>query len=245
MAFKSLDAMYSELSNQNIITWKLLDTKGNMVSEFTADKPDLVIQRLKEVLDGQNDDLFALEYKNNLASAAKGFRNTFRNRDDVSGAAIPVQQAQVAGNSKEEVASAIEKALADYKKEMEVAGIIEKNKELEKQLKEATPSKFEATVIKIGEVLLPLVENYTNKAAVGKVPKKQEPIKNTQNPNDPNFIIVEEKEPSGLNMDEEKLANNLSGIVERIAEAGLDPVEVTEKLANLSPDKLNMALKFL
>lgn len=240
MAFKNLEAMYSELSNQSIIHWRLLDTKGGMVSEFTADKPDLAIQRLKEVLDGQSDDLFALEYKNNTAPAAKYFRNTFRNRDESNVSAIQPQTAVIQGNSKEDVEAAIERALNEYKKELEIAGIKEKNKELEQQLKDATPSQFEATIIKLGEVVLPLIENYTKKqASLGKInaQKKQQMAKNENN--------TQESSPSDLNHEEEKLANNLSAMVEKIAASGLDPIEVTEKLANLSEEKLNMALKFL
>jgi predicted RNase H-like HicB family nuclease len=239
MAFKNLEAMYSELSNQNVINWRLLDTKGGMVSEFTADKPDLAIQRLKEVLDGQSDDLFALEYKNNIAPAAKYFRNTFRNRDDSHVASVQPQTAVIQGNTKEEVESAIEKALNEYKKEIEIAGIKEKNKELEQQLKDATPSQFEATIIKLGEVVLPLIENYTKKqASLGKIneQKKQQMAKSENRNQEVN---------SDLNLEEEKLANNLSAMVEKIAASGLDPIEVTEKLANLSEEKLNMALKFL
>lgn len=239
MAFKNLEAMYSELSNQNVINWRLLDTKGGMVSEFTADKPDLAIQRLKEVLDGQSDDLFALEYKNNIAPAAKYFRNTFRNRDDANVSSVQPQTAVIQGNTKEDVESAIEKALTEYKKELEIAGIKEKNKELEQQLKDATPSQFEATIIKLGEVVLPLIENYTKKqAALGKIneQKKQQMAKSENRNQEAN---------SDLNLEEEKLANNLSAMVEKIAASGLDPIEVTEKLANLSEEKLNMALKFL
>ena len=240
MAFKNLEAMYSELNNQNVIAWKLLDAKGNIISDYQGEKSDIVIQRLKEVLDGQNDDLFAIEYKNNLAPAAKAFRNTFRNRDATDTTQTVTTSTQIAGTSKEDMQAAIDAALEAYKKEVTVAGIIEKNKELEKQLKEATPSKFESTIIKIGEVVLPILENYTNKASVGKVPKKAP----TKNPTDPN-LEGENKEETGLNKDEETLANNLSAMVEKIVEAGLDPIEITEKLANLSTDKLNTAIKFL
>lgn len=252
MAFKSREALLFHLEDKKTTWYEVYDKTGKNLLD-KADKTQnnetldvgVCVSMVKEFLDSQGDDWFIIHYKSGNASGTKIFSNSFRNKDtsdnesfkeqNISGPTYPTISPE---DLQRQITEGIEKGILEYNEKLRIKNLEEENKELKKQIKDlAQPSQLDEMIGKVGPYIVPLIQKMAGGATISGPHKNSETM-------DKNRIEIN-PEGSGEENAGEILAQKTTQLYQKIDDAGMDVIEVLEKLNRIDPEKLKSILGML
>ncbi len=211
------------LQTKKFVTYKLMDQSGSILENESGIEPELVAPKIENCIDLLAPGIYKFEGKINTHNATTPFVasffkvNSFLNSIDqnISGAGT---NTDIEKMFEERLKIELEKR----KKDDEIANLKAKVKELEQEVKENKPDKFEEAIGKIAQYFPNIMKN-------------PNPNPNP-NPNNSNISGSE---------DEEKIASLLEKLMKNIESAGFDIEKTLVKLSNLNPDQLKMFIPMI
>ena len=211
------------LQTKKFVTYKLMDQSGSILENESGIEPELVAPKIENCIDLLALGIYKFEGKINTHNATTPFVasffkvNSFLNSIDqnISGAGT---NTDIEKMFEERLKIELEKR----KKDDEIANLKAKVKELEQEVKENKPDKFEEAIGKIAQYFPNIMKN-------------PNPNPNP-NPNNSNISGSE---------DEEKIASLLEKLMKNIESAGFDIEKTLVKLSNLNPDQLKMFIPMI
>lgn len=246
MAFKTRDQLMDHVYEKDTVWWEIYDKTGkNLLDKSGTEALDATVccGKLKNFLESQGDDWFIIHYKSNIAPSVKTFTNTFRNstRNSFTDNENLINSNSNNNNSMsaEDINKRIEEGIEKYIEKMRVQALEKEVAELKKALKDAEPNPADKVIGRIGEVILPVLNNYVeqNPALLGT--GKMKPNNQTQKKDTTTANIDE------MQQKEQLLAEKTELLFNKIDNSGFDVIEVVTKLSDIEPEKLSMLLKML
>ncbi len=211
------------LQTKKFVTYKLMDQSGCVLENESGIEPELVAPKIENCIDLLAPGIYKFEGKINTHNATTPFVasffkvNSFSNSIDQNNSNISGTVQDIEKMFEERLKIELEKR----KKDDEISNLKAKVKELEQEVKENKPDKFEEAIGKIAQYF-PNLMNMKNQN------QNQNPNPN-QNPNNSNISGSE---------DEEKIASLLEKLMKNIEYAGFDIEKTLVKLSNLNTDQL-------
>lgn len=210
------------LQTKKFVTYKLMDQSGCILENESGIEPELVAPKIENCIDLLAPGIYKFEGKINTHNATTPFVasffkvNSFLNSIDqnISGAGT---NTDIEKMFEERLKIELEKR----KKDDEIANLKAKVKELEQEVKENKPDKFEEAIGKIAQYFPNIMKNPN------------------PNPNTNNNSNISGSE------DEEKIASLLEKLMKNIESAGFDIEKTLVKLSNLNPDQLKMFIPMI
>lgn len=247
MAFKTRDQLMDHVYEKDTVWWEIYDkTNKNLLDKSGTEAldPTVCCGKLKNFLESQGDDWFIINYKSNIAPSVKTFTNTFRNSTRNS---FTDNENFINNNNNNnsmstvDIEKRIEEGIEKYIEKMRIQALEKENAELKKALKDAEPNPADKVIGRIGEVLLPVLNNYVeqNPALLGT--GKMKPTNQTQKKE----MATTTENVDEMQQKEQLLAEKTELLFNKIDNSGFDVVEVVTKLSDIEPEKLSMLLKML
>lgn len=222
------------LQTKKFATYKLMDQSGSVLENESGIEPELVAPKIENCIDLLSPGIYKFEGKINTHNATtpfvasffkvNSFSNLFSNSIDQNNSNISGASTNTDIEKMFEERLKIE--LEKRKKDDEIANLKAKVKELEQEIKENKPDKFEEAIGKIAQYFPNIMNN-----------QMKNPNPNP-NPNQNNSNISGSEE-------EEKIAVLLEKLMKNIELAGFDIEKTLVKLSNLNPDQLKMFIPMI
>lgn len=212
------------LRTKKFVTYKLMDQSGCILENESGIEPELVAPKIENCIDLLAPGIYKFEGKINTHNATTPFVasffkvNSFSNSIEQNNSNISGINQDIEKMFEERLKIELEKR----KKDDEIANLKAKVKELEQEVKQNKPDKFEEAIGKIAQYFPNIIN---------------------MNPN-PNSNTNNNSNISGTE-DEEKIASLLEKLMKNIESAGFDIEKTLVKLSNLNPDQLKMFIPMI
>lgn len=211
------------LQTKKFVTYKLMDQSGSILENESGIEPELVAPKLENCIELLSPGIYKFEGKINTHNATTPFVASFFKVNSFLNL-IDQNNSNISGTTDYEkmFEERLKIELEKRKKDDEIANLKAKVKELEQEVKENKPDKFEEAIGKIAQYFPNIMKN-------------PNPNPNP-NPNNSNISGSE---------DEEKIASLLEKLMKNIESAGFDIEKTLVKLSNLNPDQLKMFIPMI
>lgn len=215
------------LQTKKFVTYKLMDQSGCVLENESGIEPELVVPKLENCIELLSPGIYKFEGKINTHNATTPFVASFFKVNSFSNL-IDQNNSNISGTTDYEkmFEERLKIELEKRKKDDEIANLKAKVKELEQEVKENKPDKFEEAIGKIAQYFPNIMNN-----------QMKNPNPNP-NPNQNNSNISGSEE-------EEKIAVLLEKLMKNIELAGFDIEKTLVKLSNLNPDQLKMFIPMI
>lgn len=211
------------LQTKKFVTYKLMDQSGCILENESGIEPELVAPKIENCIDLLAPGIYKFEGKINTHNATTPFVASFFKVNSFSNS-IEQNNSNISGNQDIEkmFEERLKIELEKRKKDDEIANLKAKVKELEQEVKQNKPDKFEEAIGKIAQYFPNIIN--------------MNPNQNSNTNNNSNISGTE---------DEEKIASLLEKLMKNIESAGFDIEKTLVKLSNLNPDQLKMFIPMI
>lgn len=217
------------LEPKRFVSFRLLDQHGNIIENESGIETELVLPKIQNCIELLAPGIYKFEGKNSNHNATTPFVvsffkvNNFQN--SVSESISGTKENQMDAETIEKIiADRVSSELLKKEKEKEVEDLKNRVKELEKEIKESTPSNLEHMIGKVMKIAEPFLDSKFK----------------GQNSNQNSNVSGTE-----INEEEEKISLLLQKLMKNIQLSGNDIITTLEKLANLQPDQLKMFIPLI
>lgn len=200
-----------------------MDQSGCILENESGIEPELVAPKIENCIDLLAPGIYKFEGKINTHNATTPFVASFFKVNSFSNS-IEQNNSNISGNQDIEkmFEERLKIELEKRKKDDEIANLKAKVKELEQEVKQNKPDKFEEAIGKIAQYFPNIIN--------------MNPNQNSNTNNNSNISGTE---------DEEKIASLLEKLMKNIESAGFDIEKTLVKLSNLNPDQLKMFIPMI
>lgn len=236
--------------------FSIATTEGDNAKVFDMNDDETIEQaksRFLDVMKFYPGGRFIFKGKKSKTDTRGGFRYEFSNQPEAVAGIGSAQQPVINGIPEDKVNAMIASALKEAEREREFKTLVERNKELEREIKEKDTA-FNRIITRMEPALVPLISGFISKVfptapavALGGIERQQETIIPDQE------IIEQQLEKTETDMERieeltEEMSKRIEAAIEKLANVEPQFIELLEGVAEMAVNAdpmFDMAKKFI